>query len=278
MNSPRSASPTFGQKPAGTRRWLPLRRPPPLFVSFLSIAGILLVWEALSLLIRSPVLLPSPSAVVHAAIGLAFGSFQGVSLWDDIAISTARVLGGYLIGLGLGLLLGLGMAFNRTLKALVDPLIEGLRPVPPLAWIPLLVVWFGIGELPKVLLLVVATVPIVSIATMGAVLGVQADMAMAARSLGASHRQVMLHVVLPAALPGILTGARIATAAGWSSLVAVEMIAADRGLGWLIWQASNYLETSVVFVGMACIAAIALSVDRLLRVVEARLVPWKGKA
>jgi len=270
MNSPHPALPTFGQKSPRTRRWLPVGRPPTLFVSLLSIAGILLVWEALSLLIRSPVLLPSPSAVAHAAIGLAFGSFQGVSLWDDIAISTARVLGGYFIGLGLGLLLGLGMAFNRTLKALVDPLIEGLRPVPPLAWIPLLVVWFGIGEFPKVL--------IVSIATMGAVLGVQGDMTMAARSLGASDRQVMLHVVLPAALPGILTGARIATAAGWSSLVAVEMIAADRGLGWLIWQASNYLETSVVFVGMACIAAIALSVDRLLRVVEARLVPWKGKA
>jgi len=277
MNPPHQTLPAFGEKPARTKQSLRRRRTPPLFFSLLSIAGVLLAWEALSRLIHSPVLLPSPSAVVHAAIGLAFGSFQGVSLWDDIVISTVRVLLGYFIGLAIGLLLGLAMAMNRTIKALVDPLIEGLRPVPPLAWIPLLVIWFGIGEFPKVLLLVVTTVPIVSIATMGAVLGVQTDMAMAARSMGASGRQVMLHVVLPAALPGILTGARIATAAGWSSLVAVEMIAAERGLGWLIWQASSYLETSVVFVGMVCIAAIALSIDRLLRAMEAKLVPWKGK-
>lgn len=237
----------------------------------------LLGWEVLSQLINAPVLLPSPALVAHAAIGLAFGTFQGVSLRDDIVASTLRVLSGYLIGLAIGLALGVVMALNRTVKALVDPLLEGLRPVPPLAWIPLLVIWFGIGEFPKVLLLVVTTVPIVAIATMSGVLGVRADMSLAARSLGANRRQVMLHVVLPAALPGILTGARIATAAGWSSLVAVEMIAAERGLGWLIWQASSYLETAVVFVGMILIAAIALAFDRLLRALEAKLVPWKGK-
>lgn len=249
----------------------------PLFFSLLSVAGVLVAWEVLSALIGSPVLLPSPVLVVHAAIDLAHGSFQGVSLWDDIWISTIRVLLGFFIGLAIGVVLGLAMALNHTLKALVDPLIEGLRPVPPLAWIPLLVIWFGIGEFPKVLLLVVTTVPIVSIATMGSVLGVQKDMALAARSLGANSRQVMLHVVLPAALPGILTGARIATGAGWSSLVAVEMVAAERGLGWLIWQASSYLETSVVFVGMILIAAIAVGINRILLALEARLVPWKGR-
>jgi taurine transport system permease protein len=254
------------------------RRLPPLFFSVSSVVGILAVWELLSRLLHSAVLLPSPLAVAHAAIDLALGaSFQGVSLWDDIGISAFRVFAGYLFGLVIGMLLGLAMALNRTLKALIDPLIEGLRPVPPLAWIPLLVIWFGIGEFPKVLLIVVTTVPIVSIATMGAVLGVQKDMPMSARCLGASGTQVMFHVVLPAALPGILTGARIATAAGWSSIVAVEMIASERGLGWLIWQAGSYLETTVVFVGMICIAFIALSVDRILRMIEVKLVPWKGR-
>ena len=278
MNSKPLMLPASGETPARRRprrrRW----RVPPLLYSIVSVASVLLAWEILSRLIAAPVILPSPGAVGHAVINLSFGSFQGVSLWNDVWISTVRVLLGFLVGLAIGLLLGLAMATNRTFKALVDPLIEGLRPVPPLAWIPLLVIWFGIGEFPKILLLVVTTVPIVSIATMGAVLGVHEDKMLAARSLGASSRQVMLHVVLPAALPGILTGARIATAAGWSSLVAVEMIAANRGLGWLIWQASSYLETSVVFVGMICVAIIALCIDRGLRAIEARLVPWKGKA
>ena len=270
--------PASGVTQTATRPSPSRRRPPPLFFSVVSVVGVLLVWEILSRLLHSPVLLPSPIAVVRAGIDLAFGSFQGVTLWDDIGISALRVFLGYFFGLAVGLLLGLAMALNPTMKALADPLIEGLRPVPPLAWIPLLVIWFGIGEFPKVLLIVVTTVPIVSIATMGAVLGVQKDMPMSARCLGASGRQVMFHVVLPAALPGILTGARIATAAGWSSIVAVEMIASERGLGWLIWQAGSYLETAVVFVGMICIAVIALSIDRMLRVIESKLVPWKGKA
>ena len=270
QKSPRSGAPE--------QRFGRTRRLPAAVYSLLSVGCVLVGWEVLSRVIGSPVLLPSPGAVARATVDLAHGSFQGVTLWDDIGISALRVFLGYLIGLVIGLSLGLAMALNQTIKALVDPLIEGLRPVPPLAWIPLLVIWFGIGEFPKVLLLVVTTVPIVSIATMGAVLGVHKDMPISARSLGASRRQVMLHIVLPAALPGILTGARIATAAGWSSLVAVEMIASERGLGWLIWQAGSYLETSVVFVGMVCIAAIALSIDRLLRAIEARLVPWKGKA
>lgn len=243
-----------------------------------SVGGFLAAWEVLSLLMHSTELLPSPVAVIRMAVDLAHGSFQGVSLWSDIWISSMRVIAGFFIGLVGGALLGLAMALSEPLKRLFDPIIESLRPVPPLAWIPLLVIWFGIGEFPKILLLIVTTVPIVSIATMSAVLGVREDMSLAARSLGANNRQVMLHVVLPAALPGILTGARIALGACWSSLVAVEMVAAERGLGWLIWQASSYLETAAVFVGMILIAGIAVGMNRLLLAMEAWLVPWKGKA
>lgn len=224
-----------------------MRRSLPLFFSILSVVGLLLAWQISSQIIGSPILLPSPGIVVRAAIGLAHSPFQGVSLWDDIWISSVRVLLGFFIGFVIGVVLGLAMALSWVVKALANPLIEGLRPVPPLAWIPLLVIWFGIGEFPKVLLLVLTTVPIVSIATMSAVVGIREDMMLAARSLGANRWQVMLHVVLPAALPGILTGARIATGAGWSSVVAVEMVSAERGLGWLIWQASSYLETAATF-------------------------------
>ncbi|MHB8619343.1 MAG: ABC transporter permease [Chloroflexota bacterium] len=257
--------------------WRPWAGRHPWAVSTLSLLSVVVIWALASALIDSKVLLPSPIAVGTSAVIIARTSFQGASLWQDVWVSTLRVLTGYLVGVGVGLAIGFVIAMSRVMKAMIDPLIELVRPVPPLAWIPLLVVWFGIGEFPKILLLVMAATPIMAIATAGAIGGVRRDLEMSARSLGASSSQVMLHVVLPASLPGILTGARIATAACWSSLVAVEMIASQSGLGWLIWQASSYLQTAVVFVGILLIAAIALSLDRLLRLLEARLVPWKGK-
>lgn len=268
-----------GQIPAGARgaTQRQVRDDHSLTVSAASIVGVLTAWSIASVLLHSKVLLPSPIDVAVAAWTIAVGSFQGSSLWTDIWVSTVRVLTGYFIGVLLGLALGFGIATNTLTKAITDPILELLRPIPPLAWIPLLVVWFGIGELPKILLLIMAATPLMAIATAGAIDGVRKDLKLSAQSLGANGWQVLLYVVLPASLPGILTGARLATAACWSSLVAVEMIAAESGLGWLIWQASNYLQTSIVFVGIVLIATIALVFDRGLRMLESRLVPWRGR-
>ena len=161
---------------------------------------------------------------------------------------------------------------------ILDPLIEFYRPLPPLAYLPLMIIWFGIGEVSKVLLIVLACFAPVALATRSGVLSASADQINAARALGASRAQVLRYVVLPAALPEILIGLRIGMGVGWTTLVAAEMVAAQAGLGQLVLNASNFLRTDVVVMGILLIGLFATVFEVGLRRLERVLVPWKGKA
>ncbi|MFC0038797.1 ABC transporter permease [Actinomadura rayongensis] len=228
----------------------------------------LAVWELAALAIGDSVTLPTVTETVHTLakyLTHTYPEVQGKTLVEDALISTGRIVAGFVLGTAAGLVLGAAMAGIRIVRELADPLIGVLRPLPPIAFIPLLVVWFGIGETSKIALIFFGVLPIVTIATLGALDAVPDGLLHASRSLGASPLRTMVHVRLRAAVPGVITGMRIAMGGAWTSIIAAEMIAATGGVGFLILQAGNYLQTPLIFAGIAWIAVLGLLFDGLLR-------------
>ena len=229
--------------------------------------GLAVAWQIAATLIGDAVFLPSVTQTVHAFLHYWDRPYpsQGKPLWYDAVTSLRRIVIGFAIGIAAGVTLGSAMSASRVVRHLVDPVIEVLRPLPPLAFIPLFIIWFGIGELPKEVLIVIGVTPIMAITTVAALDEVQEDLLLCARTLGASRLYTLLHVQIRSALPGILTGMRICMAGAWTSIVAAELIAATSGLGYLIGQAGDYLNIALVFSGLICIALIALALDACIR-------------
>lgn len=243
------------------------------FRGSLGIILVIVVWEVASLVIRDPVILPSVPSTVGILIHYLSHPYpsEGVTLWQDALVSLGRILSGFVLGSIAGITIGSIMASSRIIKDLVSPIIEVTRPLPPLAFIPLFIVWFGIGEASKVILVTIGVVPIMAIATLSALEAVPVELLHAGRVLGASPWHNLLHVRVRAALPAIITGMRIAMGISWTSIVAVEMIAATSGVGYVILQAGNYLVTNLVFTGIIIIAVLGLVLDSLLRLLARRV-------
>ena len=231
------------------------------------LAVLLVLWQVGAIILGDQVALPSVSQTF-----LQFAHYlghpypaQGKPLWFDLYISLRRILIGFVIGVTIGVALGAAMSAWRFARHLVDPVIEVIRPLPPLAFIPLFIIWLGIGELPKEVLITVGIIPIMAVTTVAALDEVPEDLRLCARTLGASRRYTLLHVQIRSAMPGILTGMRISMAGAWSSIVAVELLAATSGLGFMIMQAGDYLNTALVFAGIITIAMAGLILDACLR-------------
>jgi ABC-type nitrate/sulfonate/bicarbonate transport system permease component len=225
------------------------------------------IWQLAAMLLNDPVFLPSVSQTA-AAFAHYFNRpcpAQGKPLWFDALTSPRRILIGFTAGAAIGVVLGAAMSASRIVRHLIDPVIEVLRPLPPLAFIPLFIIWLGIGETPKEVLIMIGVIPVMAVTTVAALDEVPDDLRLCARTLGASPRHTMLRVQIRAALPGILTGMRIAMAGAWTSIVAAELIAATTGLGYLIMQAGDYLNTALVFAGIIAIAILGLTLDACLR-------------
>lgn len=253
-----------------------------LSVTWLTTLSVLIVvlalWELASLLrLFPPVALPSPGAVWDAFVALFTVGYGGHTIWLDIGISALRVAIGFLGAVVIGVPLGLLMARTDLIFRIVDPFLQFIRPVPPLAYIPLLVVWFGIGELPKILLILVGTIPVIIIGTISGVKATPPLRLAVARTLGATRRQIFNYVILPSALPEIFTAARVGIGVAWSCLVAAELIAADQGLGWLVQYAGQALQVAVVIAGIIVIGILGYVMELLIRLVENRTVPWRGR-
>jgi len=243
-----------------------------------TIAVLLFAWWAVTRFGLIPDLfLPSPQAVFAKLVAVATDGFVDATLWQHLAASLGRMLTAFAAAVVTGVPLGLLIGASPVARGIIDPLIELYRPVPPLAYLPLIVIWFGIGELSKVLLIYLAVLAPVVIATAAGVRGVPRDRLNAARALGASRLQLGYAVILPNALPDILTGLRIGLGAGWSTLVAAELVAATRGLGFMIQSAAQFLVTDVVLLGIFVIAAVAFGLDGLIRLAQRRLTPWHGR-
>jgi taurine transport system permease protein len=222
--------------------------------------------------------LPSPLAIFNKFIQVATEGFSNYTLFEHTWISVLRVFGALTLACATAIPVGLAMGMSRVMRGVFDPPIEFYRPVPPLAYLPLMIVWFGIGELSKVLLIFLAIFAPVAIGTRSGVRSAAIEQVHAAYSLGATPWQVLTQVILPAALPEIITAIRIGMGVGWTTLVAAEMVAATSGIGFMVLSASQFLQTSTVIMGIFIIAAIAYAFDLLMRFLERKLVPWKGRA
>ncbi|MGG7523771.1 taurine ABC transporter permease TauC [bacterium BS0013] len=226
----------------------------------------------------SPLFLPPPGQVLAKLITIAGPQgFMDATLWQHLGASLARILVALLAAVIIGIPVGIAMGLSPTVRGILDPLIELYRPVPPLAYLPLMVIWFGIGETSKILLIYLAIFAPVAMSALAGVKSAQQVRIRAAQSLGASRTQVLLFVILPGALPEILTGLRIGLGVGWSTLVAAELIAATRGLGFMVQSAGEFLATDVVLAGIAVIAVIAFGLELGLRALQRHLTPWHGE-
>jgi taurine transport system permease protein len=247
----------------------------------ISAATILVVLAAWALSARlqlvSPVFLPSPAAVWTKFIVVINAGFVDATLLQHIVASLGRVFAALVAAILVGVPVGLAIGISTIGRGIFDPLLEFLRPIPPLAYLPLVIIWFGIGEPSKILVIAIAMLAPVALSTASGVRGVSQERINAARSLGATRAQLVRHVILPSALPSILTGLRIALGAGWSTLVAAELVAATRGLGFMIQSAAQFLVTDVVVMGILVIAAIAFVLEFAIRRIERVLVPWAGR-
>lgn len=248
-------------------------------LSFATLTVILAVWWTVAALqLVSPLFLPPPAQVLQKLITIAGPQgFMDATLWQHLAASLTRIVLALLAAVAFGIPVGIAMGLSPTLRGILDPIIELYRPVPPLAYLPLMVIWFGIGETSKILLIYLAIFAPVAMSALVGVKSAQQVRIRAARSLGASRAQVLWLVILPGALPEILTGLRIGLGVGWSTLVAAELIAATRGLGFMVQSAGEFLATDVVLAGIAVIAIIAFILELGLRALQRRLTPWHGE-
>lgn len=225
-----------------------------------------------------PIWMPAPEAVVAQVFDIAKNGYQNISLWEHVGWSLQRVIAGFLLGSLVGIPLGYAMGLSGWARGWFDPVVEFMRPVPPLALIPLVIIWFGIGEQGKVVLLFLAALWVMIIAARAGVSGVNITKVHAAYSLGASKWQVLRFVIVPNSLPEIFTGARVAMGVCWGTVVAAELVAAEKGAGKMIVAASKFQATDIVMMGIVIIGIIGFAIDILMRKAEDYLVPWKGRS
>jgi taurine transport system permease protein len=224
-----------------------------------------------------PLYLPAPEEVWSRTLTIMDEGFRNFTLWEHLGYSLFRVIVGFLLGAAVGIPLGYAMGLSDWFRGWFDPIVEFMRPVPPLALIPLVIIWAGIGEAGKIILLFLAALWIMAIAARSGVSGVKISKVHAAYSLGASKWQIMRHVIIPNSLPEIFTGARVAMGVCWGTVVAAELVAAEQGAGMMIMTASKFQNTDIVIMGIILIGVIGFGIDMLMRWAERILVPWKGK-
>jgi NitT/TauT family transport system permease protein/sulfonate transport system permease protein len=239
------------------------------------IAAFLATWEVLASTGQiNAVLLPSPSTLFRAADDL----LRDGSLLRHVGASVERVLVGFALAAVAGLTLGVVLGWFRVVSDFTKPLIEALRPIPPIAWTPLAILWFGVGNAPSYFLVFVGAVFPVFVSTFSAVRNIERTQINAALCLGATPTMLIRDVLIPGALPVIFPGLRIALGVGWMCVVAAELIAAQSGLGYMIQQSRLLLQTQYVVTGMIVIGIIGFAMNGAMSMIERRMVPWQPSA
>jgi NitT/TauT family transport system permease protein len=237
----------------------------------LNLAGFVLIitsWQIAAMLLH-PLLLPSPLLTLRTAVDL----LRDGILLQSMAVSLGRILAGWLLGALVGIPLGLLMGFVPAVRAFATPYIQGLRYIPPIAFVGLFVVWFGTGEMSKVMLVFYTAFFIIVINTMAGTLAAPAGVARAARCLGATERQTLLEVLLPCTVPYMVTGLRMALGNAFIVIAAAEMLSANSGMGFLVWSSRSLMLTDQIFVAFVVLGMMGLVTDRLSRALFAWLLP-----
>ncbi|MFE6743205.1 ABC transporter permease [Streptomyces tubercidicus] len=239
-----------------------------------SLLLLLAAWWVASILIGNGQLLATPAQVWHAAIPL----IKDGTLAGDIAASGKRALAGFALGTIAAIPVGFALGWYPLCRRLVEPWLQFMRVIPPIAIIPLVILWLGIGEEGKIFLIFWASFLQVVIAVVGGVSAVDAVTIRAARVLGARDLSIFLDIAVPASIPYVLVGMRIGLAASWTTLVAAELVAASSGLGYRIVSAGNYRQVPVVMLGIITIGILGFLMDRVFLIAEKRLTSWQERA
>lgn len=249
------------------------------FVSIAAVAVVLALWFVVGRWeLVNPLFLPGPGEVLLTGYELVVDGYRDVTLFAHILISIGRALAAFALAAALGIPIGLLMGMSPTFNALLDPFVQFLRPLPKLALIPLVIIWFGIGEFSKILLIFLATFLTIAVASAAAVMTVSEGRMRAALTLGVNRWQLFRYVLLPSALPDLFTGVRVGIGIGWTTLVAAEMIASSSGLGWMVMNASAYLRTDIVMLGIVILGVSGYLLDLSIVAGQRYWVHWMGKA
>lgn len=234
---------------------------------------ILILWYAIRASgLVNPALVPAPHQVFASLVELAKGR-----LWQDMYMSTQRVFIGVFLGVLLAVPVGFCLGWYKGLRSFIDPVINFFRALPPIALIPLVIVYFGIGEIAKTVILFYASFFAGVIVMYEGIAQISPIFIKVARTLGANDLEIFSKVIVPLTVPHILTAVRVALGVAWATLVASELIAAQQGLGALIQNASAFFQLDIIYVGIICIGFIALTMDLLLRAASRRLVAWQDR-
>lgn len=239
---------------------------------------LLAIWFLVTnLKLVSPILFPSPQDVWFTFTSILVHGYNNISFWQHLGITLFRLFSALILAIVTAVPLGLASGMSEVIHAVVDSVIQFYRPIPPLAYYTILILWLGIGEGSKVILLYLAAFAPIYIACVEGVRHLNKDYILSAKSLGADKWSVFRWVIFPGALPDIFTGIRTAMGVSFSTLVAAEMVASTSGIGWMVIDASKYLKSSVMFMGIFILGGLGLLIDWLLQLLEKNWIFWKGK-
>jgi NitT/TauT family transport system permease protein/taurine transport system permease protein len=243
----------------------------------LTLLGLLLLWWLLTNVtgIADPQRVPSPTDVVEAASQILFEGYAGGTLLMQAFYSVRLVFLGFLVAVMTGVPLGLIMGLNRRFEALVNPAFLLVRPIPPLAWIPLAIVWFGLGDSAKILVIWFAAFVPAVINSIAGVRNVNPVLIEAARVHGGSRREILTEVLLPGAMPMIFTGMRLSLQAAWTTLVAAELVGAFFGLGRVLMSAYRDINPAMIATAMIAVGLLGAAMMKLLALIERSVIRWR---
>jgi taurine transport system permease protein len=237
----------------------------------------LAVWQTVAVLHLAPAsLLPGPTTVAATFADVLRNGYRDTTLVQDVLATLYRCGAGFVLACVTGIPLGLLMGYRQKVGLALDPIVQFMRPLPPLSYLVLLILWLGTGNASKVALLFLASFPIIVSSATAGVRSVRVEKLQAAQSLGADRWQVFRFVILPSALPMIFTGARIALAVAFSTVVAAELMAATDGLGWMVFSASHFLRNDIIIMAVILLGVLGLTLNRLMLALDRALIHWRG--
>jgi taurine transport system permease protein len=249
----------------------------PRWLSGLSVLVALGTWWTITAFAIVPaVLLPSPPEVAAAMIDILRNGYRETTLAQNIGSTLWRCGAGFCLAILTGVPLGLAMGYWPPIRAATNYIVQFMRPLPPLSYVILLIIWIGTDNRSKIALLYITAFPIIASSAMAGVRAVSEQRIQAARALGASQWQVFRYVILPSAMPLSFTGARIALAAAFSTVVAAELNAATDGLGWMVISASRFLRNDVIILGIILLGILGIALGALVLAIDRRVVHWRG--
>ena len=245
-----------------------------MIYGILAIATFFLAWEFITTFTAARETTPGPIQVIRLLFTSFFEPIGRFTISGQLYYSLRRVLVGYTVAAVSGIIVGLSMGTSRYAEAIIKPLFELIRPIPPIAWIPLVILWFGVGELPKYAIIFIGSFTNITLNAYTGAQRVDPTLVGCARMLGTSERDIFLRVILPSSLPQIFAGMQVALSTAWMAVLAAEMVGAQEGCGWIILRGSDTTNIPLVLVGMVVIGVVGLVLATIMREAERRLCSW----